>query len=107
MFGDLGKLIKLAGEMKQKMPEMQAKLVASTYTATAGGGAITASVNGKLQLVDLKIDPQMACAGDRELLEDMVKAAVSAAQAQAARAAEAAMKEMTGGMNLPGMDSFL
>jgi len=44
MFGDLGKMIKLAGEMKRRLPEIQAKIAASQYSADAGGGAVTATV---------------------------------------------------------------
>ena len=106
MFGDIGKLMKLAGEMKRKMPELQAKLAASEYTAEAGGGAVKAIVNGKMQLIDLKILPQVMGDMDAALLEDMVKASIASAQQQAALAAEAAMKEITGGISLPGMDGF-
>jgi nucleoid-associated protein EbfC len=103
MFGDLGKLMKLASEMKKKMPEMQAKLASSEYTADAGGGAVRATVNGKLQLTDLKIDPSVLSDGqmDSGMLEDLLKAAVSAAQEKATQAAAEAMKELTGGMELP------
>ena len=56
MFGDIGKMLKMVGEMKRKMPEMQAKLAASTYTAEAGGGAVAATVNGKVCLtLDLRM----------------------------------------------------
>ncbi len=101
--GNLGKIMKIASEMKTKMPEMQAKLEQETHTAESGGGAVRATVNGKLMLVDVKIDPAVLQdeATDVEMLEDLVKAAVSAAQSQAAHAAQAAMKELTGGLDLP------
>ena len=106
MFGDignLGKLMKLAGEMKRRMPEMQAKLAASEFTADAGGGVVRATVSGKLLLKDVRIDPSLLAddAMDAGLLEDLVKAAVSAAQEKASAAAAEAMKEITGGMELP------
>src|ERR1035437_10169142 len=104
MFGDIGKMLKLAGEMKRKMPEMQAKLAASTYSAEAGGGAVAAPVNGKLALVDVKIAPAVLADCDAALIEALVKAAVTAAQDKPAQAAAAAMKELTGGMALPGME---
>lgn len=109
MFGDLGKIMKLAGEMKRKMPEMKEKLANTDYAAEAGGGVVKATVNGKLQLVDLKISAELAQDDslDVEILEDLVKAAISSAQAQAAVAAEAAMKELTGGMDLPGLDGLM
>ncbi|MGA2264915.1 MAG: YbaB/EbfC family nucleoid-associated protein [Phycisphaerae bacterium] len=108
MFGDLGKMIKLAGEMKRRLPEIQAKIAASQYSADAGGGAVTATVNGKMQLVDLKISTPLLAEGDAAMLEDLIKAAVSAAQDKAATAAAEAMNELTGGMPLPpGMDGLL
>jgi len=109
MFGDLGKIMKLVGDLKRKMPEVQARLAASEYVADAGGGAVRATVNGKMQIVGLKIEKQLLAdaVNDPGLLEDMVKAAVSAAQAKAATAAAETMKELTGGMPLPGMDGIL
>jgi DNA-binding YbaB/EbfC family protein len=104
MFGNIGKLMKMAGEMKTKLPEVQQKLAESEYTADAGGGVVRATVNGKLQLTDVWFDP--AVLGDEqmdaEMLADLVTAAVAAAQQQAADAAAEAMRELTGGMELPG-----
>ena len=109
MFGDLGKIMKIAGEMKKRMPEMKEKLASTSYTAQSGEGMVTATVNGKLQLTDLKLSPQLLVDGAPELsmLEDLIKAAISAAQAEAAQAAQEAMKELTGGMDLPGMDGLM
>ncbi len=108
MFGDFGKMLRLAGEMKRRLPEVQAKLAASEYSADAGGGAVTATVNGKLQLVGLRIAPQVLADGDATMLEDLLKAAISAAQAKAAAAAAEAMKELTGDLPMPpGMEGML
>lgn len=105
MFGSLAKMMKIAGEMKTKMPELQAKLAASEFTAEAGGGAVRATVNGKGLLVDLKIDKSVLADGDVDasMLEDLIKAAVSSAQTDAAKAAKEAMTELTGGIEIPGM----
>jgi len=109
MFGDLGKMIKVAADMKRRMPEVQAKLEASEFVAEAGGGAVRATVNGKLRLLDVKVDPALLAEGamDAAMLEDLLKAAVSAAQAQAAEAAMAAMHDLTGGMNIPGIEGMI
>lgn len=107
MFGDIGKIMKLAGEMKQKMPAMKDKLANTEYTAQAGG-VVTATVNGRMQIVDITFDEQLGQGpADLPMLEDLVKAAVSAAQQQAALAAEQAMKELTGGMDIPGLSDGL
>lgn len=107
MFGDFGKIMKMASEMKTKMPEMQEKLANSRFTAEAGG-VVTATVNGKFQLMDIRIAPSLLAdeALDAEMLEDLVKAAVSAAQDKAGEAAAEAMKQLTGGMQLPGLEGM-
>ncbi len=109
MFGDIGKMMKVASEMKRRMPEMQARLEQSQFEAEAGGGAVRAVVNGKMRFVDLKIDKSLLADGqtDAATLEDLIKAALCGAQKKAAEAAAAAMNELTGGMNIPGIDGFL
>jgi len=100
--------MKLAGEMKTKLPEMKEKLAASEYESEAGGGVVKAKVNGKMQVVDINISPELLEDENLsvDMLEDLVKAAVSAAQVKAAMAAEEAMKELTGGMELPGLSDM-
>jgi len=109
MFGDFGKMMKAAAEMKRRMPELQEKLENSEFTAAAGGGAVEATVNGKGRIRDVKLDKALLCDGevDFDLLEDLIKAAVSAAQQKAAEATVAAVQELTGGMRLPGMEEML
>ena len=107
MFGNLGKMMQLAGKLKTELPAMKERLANSTYQAEAGGGAVTATVNGKMQIVDLAFSADVVADGDGAMLADLVKAAVSAAQAQAAQAAAEAMRELTGGMDLPGMEGML
>lgn len=109
MFGDLGKMMRIAADMKRRMPEMQAKLEASEFSADAGGGAVRATVNGKLRLVDVKILPSLLAEAstDAAMLEDLIKAAISGAQRQAADAAVLAMQDLTGGMSIPGMEGMI
>ena len=110
MFGKMGQMLKLAGELKTKLPEMKDRLASSTYTAEVGEGAVTATVSGKLDLVDIQIDlTKVGPDGmvDREMLEDLIKASVSAAQAQAAEAAKEALAELTGGMDIPGLTDMM
>ena len=109
VFGDFGKMMKMAMEMKRKMPELQAKLESGEHTAEAGGGVVSATVNGKFKLLDVKIDPSLLSGGqvDVAMLEDLIKAAVGAAQKKAAEAAAEAMAELTGGMPLPGLEGML
>jgi len=106
MFGDLGKMMALAGKLKTELPRMKQRLAASEFTADAGGGAVRATVNGKMQILGLKIVPEAVAEGDVEMLADLIKAAVAAAQEKAAEAARAALEELTGGVKLPGMEDM-
>ncbi len=109
MFGDLGKIIKLVGDVKTKLPELREKLADSQYTAVAGGEMVTVTVNGKMQLIDLKLSEHLLEDENvsLDMLEDLIKTAVSAAQSQAAQAVKAAVKELTGGMDLPGLNELM
>ncbi len=110
MFGGLGNLagmMKQAKEMQSRLKEVQESLAGSRYEADSGAGAVTATVTGKLELVDLKISPETVATGDVEMIEDLVKAAVAAAQRKAADGVKQEMQKITGGMNLPGLDGLL
>jgi DNA-binding YbaB/EbfC family protein len=110
MFGGLGNLagmMKQAKEMQSKMKEMQDALANSRFEADSGAGAVSAVVTGKLELVSLKISPQTVTSGDIEMLEDLVKSAVCAAQRKAVEGVKQEMAKITGGMNLPGLDALL
>lgn len=111
MFGDLAKMMKLAGELRTRLPEMRCKLENARFTADAGGGAVAATVNGRGVLVDLKIDMQAIFGRsdppDAGQLSDLVKGAVSAAQEKAAAGARQSMTELTGGMEIPGLTDMM
>ncbi len=96
-------MIKQAQKMQEDMARVQAELDAREYTATAGGGAVTAVVDGKHMLKSLQIKPEVVDPEDVEMLADLVTAAVNEAVRQAADTAEAEMGKVTGGMNMPGM----
>ena len=95
--------------MKKKMPEVQERIANSEHSAEAGGGVVRATVNGKMALTDLRVADELLGDGqlDAEMLADLVKAAISAAQDKAAQAAAEAMKELTGGMDIPGLDAMM
>ncbi len=109
MFGDLGKMMKLLGTLKTRLPEMQKKLESSRYKGQAGDGAVIAVVNGKLGLIGIKITRDVSPGDlDVELLEDLVRAAVCAAQAKAVKGAKKALSDLTDGGELPpGLSGML
>ena len=81
----------------------EGRLAQTELTAHSGGGMVSATVNGKHQLVKLEIDPQAVDPDDVEMLEDMVMAAVNEAMRMTDELAEREMGNLAGGMNLPGM----
>ena len=110
MFGQLGNiagLMKQAKEMQSKMKEMQEAVANARFEAESGAGAVKATVTGKMELVSLTISPETYKSGDVEMLEDLIKSAVCAAQRKAADGVRAEMQKMTGGLNLPGLDGLL
>lgn len=110
MFGQLGNiagLMKQAKEMQSKMKEMQEAVANARFEAESGAGAVKATVSGKMELVALTISPDTVKSGDVEMLEDLVKSAVCAAQRKAADGMRAEMQKITGGMNLPGLEGLM
>ena len=108
MFGNLGNLtglLKTAKDLQANMAKMQEELATKRYDGDAGGGMVRAVVDGRGMLVDVKIEP--SAAKDVELLEDLVKAAVSAATAKSQEAARNEMNALTGGLNVPGLADML
>jgi DNA-binding YbaB/EbfC family protein len=93
-------MIKQAQKMQAEMLKMQAEMEEKTFSAQAGGGMITAVVNGKYELVSIEIDPEAVDPEDVEMLQDMVVAAVNEAMRAAQNAANAGMSKLTGGLNL-------
>lgn len=93
-------MMKQAQKMQENMAKKQAELNEQTFTASAGGGMVTATVYGTKKLESVKIDPQCVDPDDVEMLEDLVTAAVNEALRNAAETAEREMGRITGGMGL-------
>ena len=96
-------MIKQAQKMQEQMLKMQAEMEAKEYEATAGGGMVSAAVNGKHELLRLTIDPEAVDPEDVEMLQDMVTAAVNEAMRAADADATQNMSKFTGGLNLNGL----
>jgi hypothetical protein len=103
--GDLAGMIKQAKSLQDNMQKMQEALAHQRHEADAGAGMVRAEVNGKAELLRIKIDPKAA--EDVELLEDLITAAVGAATRKAHEAAKAEMAKLTGGLNIPGLNSLM
>ena len=96
-------MMKQAQKMQQDLLKMQEELEQAEYTATAGGGVVSATVSGKRQLTALEIDPEAVDPEDVEMLQDMVIAAVNEAMRAADAEAANNMSRLTGGLNLGGL----
>jgi nucleoid-associated protein EbfC len=95
-------------QMQQEMQQAQEELARETITASAGGGAVKATMTGNLELVELQIDPEVLDPEDVEMLQDMVLAAVNEALTSSQEMASKRLGGITGGLgdlglNLPGM----
>lgn len=96
-------MMKQAQKMQQQMLQMQEEMEKKTYTANAGGGMVSAEVNGKHEVVNLTINPEAVDPDDVEMLQDMVIAAVNEAFRTADADASSNMAKLTGGLNLGGL----
>ena len=96
-------MIKQAQKMQQDMLRMQEEMENKTYSASSGGGMVTATVNGKHQVVAMQIKPEAVDPDDVEMLQDMIIAAVNEAMRTADVDAQNNMARLTGGLNLGGM----
>ena len=94
-------MIKQAQKMQQEMQRLQAELQAKEYTFAAGGGVVTATVNGQHQVTAIAIDPEAVDPEDVEMLQDLVVAAVNGALQAADSEMQSAMQQVTGGLGLP------
>ena len=96
-------MMKQAQKIQQELLKMQEEQESKTYTAAAGGGMVTAGVNGKHEVVSLEIKPEAVDPDDVEMLQDMVIAAVNEAMRAADADAASNMSRLTGGLNLGGL----
>src|SRR5687768_17049865 len=98
---DIMKILQQAQEMQGRMQKLQEELQAMTLTGTAGGGMVTAEVNGKGTVKRIKIDPSVVNPADTEMLEDLIAVAVAEAQRKAEERQQEQVGALAGGMNLP------
>ena len=102
-FGDMSNILKQAKAMQDQMAKIQEQAATKTATGTAGGGSVTVTPNGAMQIVSVVIDPEVGKSGDVEMLQDLVLAASNDALRKAKDLMEQDMKALTGGMKMPGL----
>lgn len=100
---NLQQLAKQAQKMQAQMDEATSELEEKEYTAAAGGGAVSVTVTGKMEVNALEIKPEVVDPEDVEMLSDLVTAAVNEALRAAAADKEQTMEKLSGGINIPGL----
>ena len=96
-------MMKQVQKMQKKMIQVQEELAQQRVEGTAGGGMVTAVVDGKLNVVEIKISHQVVDPNDSEMLEDLVLAAINQGQQKAQEMMNQEMGQLTGGLQIPGL----
>lgn len=100
-FGDMAKMMKAAKEMQDKMAQVQADLDAITVTGESGAGLVKVTATAKGELTALEIDPSIFVASEKEVVEDLILAAIKDAQKRAQDRMQSEMAKVTEGLGLP------
>ena len=101
MMNNLGGMMKKVQQMQQKLTELGEEMEARQFSASVGGGSVTAEVNGKGAVLSVSIAAEMMVQDEREMLEELIVLAVNSAKSEAESAQQQAIKEITGGLPLP------
>lgn len=100
---DMNEIMKQAQQMQQKLSQVQNELAGKTVTASVGGGMVSVTVNGKNELLAIEIDNEVINPDDRIMLQDLIVSAVNEGIKKAQDMAQAEMRKLTGGINIPGI----
>jgi DNA-binding YbaB/EbfC family protein len=100
---NISDMMKQARQVQEKMATIQEELAGRMLTGTAGGGMVTATVNGKGELVGLAIEQEIVRPEEVQMLQDLIVAAVNDGARKAAELGKSEMAKLTGGLNIPGM----
>ena len=101
--GNIGNIMKQAQAMQERLAKLQAEATTKTVQASSGGGMITVVANGGMEVVSIRIDPEVLRSNDAEMLQDLVVAAVNEALRKAREMVAEEMKGVTGGLQIPGL----
>jgi len=89
--------------MQAQMAKVQEQAASKTVTGTAGGGSVTVTANGAMEIVKIVIDPEVVKSGDADIVQDLMLAATNDALRKAREMMANEMKSLTGGLNIPGL----
>lgn len=101
--GAMGDLLKQAQEMQSRMAKIQEELANKTVQGSAGGGMVQVTINGQFNMTAVQIEPSVINAAEKEMLEDLILAAVNDGMRKARELASSEMSKLTGGLKIPGL----
>jgi len=99
----LGNILKQAQQMHSKIAQLQEEMAGRTVEATSGGGMVHIVMNGKMEIVSIRIDPEVVNREDVDMLQDLIKAAVNEGLRKSQEMMAEEMKKITGGLAIPGV----
>ena len=100
---DMQGILRQAQQMQERLAKLQEELAGKTVEASAGGGMVTVVVNGRQEVVSVRIEKEVVSPEDLELLQDLIAGAVNEAISRSRKMMADEMAKITGGMNLPGL----
>ncbi len=100
---DMQEILRQAQQMQERLARIQEELAGKTVEASAGGGMVTVVVNGRQEVVSVRIEKEVVSPDDVELLQDLVAGAVNEAMSRSRKMMADEMAKITGGLNLPGL----
>ena len=103
MVNGFGNILKQAQQMHTKIAQLQEEMAGKTVEASSGGGMVNVVINGKQEILSIRIDPEVVNRVDIEMLQDLIVAAVNEAIRKSQEMMTEEMKKITGGLNIPGL----
>jgi len=103
MVKGFGNILKQAQQMHTKIAQLQEEMAGKTVEASSGGGMVNVVINGKQEILSIRIDPEVVNREDIEMLQDLIVAAVNEAIRKSQEMMTEEMKKITGGLNIPGL----
>ena len=100
---NMSDMMKHAQQFQQQLSTIQQELGSKTVTGSAGGGMVTATFNGRSELLSIAIEPQVVDSHEVQMLQDLVAAAVNDGLVKAKKLSQSELGKLTGGMNIPGL----
>lgn len=103
---DMNSIMQQAQQMQAKMAEIQQKLAQKSITGSAGGGMVNVTVNGQGEVLSISIEEPLLAAEEKEMLQDLIVAATNDGLRKAKELGKDEMKQLTGGINIPGLSNI-